>query len=712
METWILLSLVYILGARLAGGSGEHEDVGGVDPFEEILEYLNVTDTSGFTETRLQEVVAVFVNRFHCDADRTPGPCQHNYCLNMTLLLTGCSGLVDEECWGQVSIDLLAVAPALSGSCHSEVRSSSTSFEERRLWLTGNISADGRIDVERFQEYLDMLDLEASDSQQEHTDEDEHSENEHLEDEHSEDGHSEDEHTVSKSFNPNCLGADVVFHEMALPVERTANFSNLAHLASLVVLHIVRGWPVSRECRLLPWPQFFTDHLLETLGAVNDTVTEADLEQIFTALEIGSVQPGAHAGHDDAHRRRRREADHSTFLLKHDWETTCYTADQLYSVFSVDPVAISGDDIGRLCPAILQQKLAGSCVKDAEKITVQGPTDAEKYGYGTLATLIVCACSAVGAVFVRCAGSVAHSVLMSVFLGLAVGTLYADALLHLIPVALGVDSHGDEEGMEEEEHEAMEPYVWFSLLTCAGIYVFYLFEKLITLYRPSFLRYQSDPSSGGHGHSHSCMQTAAQHGEAANGQVVVVDQAYQKGFKSFKENDLVDQEKVDTVSNMKHKPQKQGLSTIAVMVIVGDAIHNFVDGMALGAAFSTRLSLGVATTIAVFCHELPHELGDFAILLSSGLSFGRALAFNFLSSLTALAGLFVGLAAAADDSVKLWIVAITAGMFLYIALVNMLPQLLLRSEEPVRDFLLNNVGILLGVAMMLILAIFEEKIQL
>lgn len=103
------------------------------------------------------------------------------------------------------------------------------------------------------------------------------------------------------------------------------------------------------------------------------------------------------------------------------------------------------------------------------------------------------------------------------------------------------------------------------------------------------------------------------------------------------------------------------------MVLLGDALHNFADGLAIGAAFTESASVGIATTITVFCHELPHELGDYAILVSSGLSRGRALLFNFLSSLTAFIGLYIGISVSTDDTVRQWIFAITAGLFLYIA---------------------------------------------
>ncbi|CAC5365829.1 Zinc transporter ZIP14,Zinc transporter ZIP12,Zinc transporter ZIP4,Zinc transporter ZIP10,Zinc transporter foi,Zinc transporter ZIP6 [Mytilus coruscus] len=112
-------------------------------------------------------------------------------------------------------------------------------------------------------------------------------------------------------------------------------------------------------------------------------------------------------------------------------------------------------------------------------------------------------------------------------------------------------------------------------------------------------------------------------------------------------------------------------SALAWMVIVGDAIHNFADGLAIGAAFSKDITVGLSTSIAVFCHELPHELGDFAALVSSGLSIKKAMVLNFISSLTAFLGLYIGILASSNDVARSWIFSAGAGMFIYVALANL-----------------------------------------
>uniref|UniRef100_A0A8C3PPC2 Zinc transporter ZIP10 n=1 Tax=Calidris pygmaea TaxID=425635 RepID=A0A8C3PPC2_9CHAR len=163
-----------------------------------------------------------------------------------------------------------------------------------------------------------------------------------------------------------------------------------------------------------------------------------------------------------------------------------------------------------------------------------------------------------------------------------------------------------------------------------------------------------------------------------------------------------------------------GIANIAWMVIMGDGIHNFSDGLAIGAAFSAGLTGGISTSIAVFCHELPHELGDFAVLLKAGMTVKQAIVYNLLSAMMAYVGMLIGTAVGQyANNITLWIFAVTAGMFLYVALVDMLPEMLHGdgdNEEhgycPVGQFILQNLGLLLGFAIMLVIALYEDKIVL
>ncbi|KPP60735.1 zinc transporter ZIP6-like, partial [Scleropages formosus] len=161
-----------------------------------------------------------------------------------------------------------------------------------------------------------------------------------------------------------------------------------------------------------------------------------------------------------------------------------------------------------------------------------------------------------------------------------------------------------------------------------------------------------------------------------------------------------------------------GVATLAWMVIMGDGLHNFSDGLAIGAAFTEGLSSGLSTSVAVFCHELPHELGDFAVLLKAGMTVRQAILYNALSAMMAYLGMATGiLIGHYAENVSMWIFALTAGLFMYVALVDMMPEMLHNNAgdhgfSHCGYFLLQNAGILLGFGIMLLIAIFENKIQL
>ena len=112
------------------------------------------------------------------------------------------------------------------------------------------------------------------------------------------------------------------------------------------------------------------------------------------------------------------------------------------------------------------------------------------------------------------------------------------------------------------------------------------------------------------------------------------------------------------------------------LILVGDAFHNFVDGVVIAAAFLTSPALGVATALAVIAHEIPQELGDFAILLASGLSKGRAFLYNLVSSLATLPGVLAGWFWLDQMRQAIpYVLAVSAASFIYIAIADLVPSL-------------------------------------
>ena len=123
-----------------------------------------------------------------------------------------------------------------------------------------------------------------------------------------------------------------------------------------------------------------------------------------------------------------------------------------------------------------------------------------------------------------------------------------------------------------------------------------------------------------------------------------------------------------------HDCEAHGMA--APMVLIGDAFHNFLDGVVIGTAVLTSIPLGISTALAVATHEIPQELGDFAILLHAGYSRRRALILNIVSGLSAIAGAILAIFALDWlPALNEYILSVSAASFLYIAMADLIPDL-------------------------------------
>lgn len=155
-----------------------------------------------------------------------------------------------------------------------------------------------------------------------------------------------------------------------------------------------------------------------------------------------------------------------------------------------------------------------------------------------------------------------------------------------------------------------------------------------------------------------------------------------------------------------HVPSQEVLHPVAVTNLIGDGLHNFVDGAILAGAFLVSTRVGIATSIAVALHEIPQELGDFGILMHAGLKPRRALALNLLTSLAAVAGAVATLAA--DEllnGIETFLAPVAAGGFVYIASTDLLPEL--HKEPEAGKSVVQLAGLLAGVGVMAALLLAE-----
>lgn len=138
---------------------------------------------------------------------------------------------------------------------------------------------------------------------------------------------------------------------------------------------------------------------------------------------------------------------------------------------------------------------------------------------------------------------------------------------------------------------------------------------------------------------------------------------------------------------------------IGPMMIIGDGVHNILDGVLIAAAYLADIQLGIATTLAIVLHEIPQEIGDFAVLLHGGFSRAKALLWNFVSALTAFAG-GIGVVYIYDFAQNLpqVLLPIVAGNFLYIAGSDLIPEL--HKESKMQKAILQLIAMLAGIALM------------
>lgn len=334
----------------------------------------------------------------------------------------------------------------------------------------------------------------------------------------------------------------------------------------------------------------------------------------------------------------------------------------------------------------LTNKGCDLCIEEPVSLKV---TPLETWGYGLLFVTIISMSSLCGALVIPLSNKKIYKKTLMIMIGIAVGSLAGSGFLHLIPQAFGI--------ADDPKYSTNHDYVWKGLVMMAGVYLFYIVEKILKLL---ILRKKIKRSAS---------QTKQLQDENQN--QILESIGYVKTHEKILEpnvemrmhlNDKVLAYNITKNSqinkdNHGHSHNLEGLQTVAPvawMIIFGDSLHNFIDGLSIGAAFTESIMKGVSICLAVICEEFPHELGDFAILLNAGMSWRAALFFNFMSACSCYAGLAVGIILGDNFEANKWIYAIAGGMFLYISLCDMVPELNEMGEEIERDYIIGKRQIL------------------
>ncbi|MBW2967269.1 ZIP family metal transporter [Candidatus Woesearchaeota archaeon] len=144
---------------------------------------------------------------------------------------------------------------------------------------------------------------------------------------------------------------------------------------------------------------------------------------------------------------------------------------------------------------------------------------------------------------------------------------------------------------------------------------------------------------------------------------------------------------------------------VAPINLIGDGVHNFIDGLVIAGTYAVSPIVGIAATISIIFHEIPQEIADFGILLYSGMSKKKALLFNFMSAATAIIGTVVGIVIVGRiTGFTEFMIPFAAGNFIYIAASNLVPQL--HRQCGLKDTLLHVFAIVLGIAIIAAITVY------
>lgn len=152
--------------------------------------------------------------------------------------------------------------------------------------------------------------------------------------------------------------------------------------------------------------------------------------------------------------------------------------------------------------------------------------------------------------------------------------------------------------------------------------------------------------------------------------------------------------------------EEPNIHSVGKLLLLSDGFHNLIDGIIIGVSFLVSVPVGIATTLAVILHEIPQEIGDFAVLIHSGYEKREALWLNFFSALMAMAGLILALIfGSLAETFTLWILPIAAGGFIYVAVADLIPEL--HKTKEIKYSVLQIVAVVAGILAMAALTLLE-----
>ena len=305
-----------------------------------------------------------------------------------------------------------------------------------------------------------------------------------------------------------------------------------------------------------------------------------------------------------------------------------------------------------------------------------------------------------GILLLQCRNQHRKQLVSDFFVALGISTMLGDAFFHIIPHMLGLHDHHEHHDadqdfdksdttFDEHDDEADELIMIGKIGTLVGsMYAMWFIGALLKMTGKST------------GHSHNA---------------AIAD-------------DCCGPIPLDDVNELTEKNDQISWSTVGG-ILISDCMCNFSDGIAMGVSWTSGASAGLGTMLAIMIHEIPHVTGNFVLYRKQGLSSRAAFGLNVISAGCSFVGLYIGLALGSDPDVIDWLLAMVAGLFIHVSLVNIvscflvltffqqlflqMPNMKLEAEDKKKTarFAMQNLGLLLGFTIMVLIAVFEDDIE-
>ncbi|XP_061194578.1 metal cation symporter ZIP14-like [Saccostrea echinata] len=366
----------------------------------------------------------------------------------------------------------------------------------------------------------------------------------------------------------------------------------------------------------------------------------------------------------------------------------CQTFSQIFQEVSSGGTQINDSSLSAACPLLLLKLHNEDCCSDSQSAVLEHagkPPIGQAWGYGIGFVSLVVLISNTGVFLGPCIHTNAFKRILMFCVALAVGTLGSTGFLVLIPESMHLTG----------EDSPVPDYHWKMATVIGGAYFVFISERVLKFVIDRRRRPNSE----------DIIDDPADDKNQENGKVELLE-------RKLHSHSHINLGVID-------KDGKKEIAPVAWILLIGDAIHNFVDGLSIGAAFTEDTLLGISVSLAVLCEELPHELGDIAILLHAGLKMKRALFLNFIAAVISYAGLVIGILVGENTNANQWIFGFAGGLFVYIALSDMIPEMKEQlaeaessgSENMYLVFLIQNSGLVLGFLIILCIVQFGGEIQ-